>query len=92
MKMLFFIKNKFKILTLVWIFPLLLLILSFSGCVSINKHAVRIEPSVHPVPESSINYKKIEDTELMASSFTLFWFIPVTPEPNINQVIENKIL
>ncbi|MBN2042114.1 MAG: hypothetical protein JW864_18915 [Spirochaetes bacterium] len=68
-------------------------LLQFSaGCVSIKTHAVSIEPSAHPVPETYSDYKKIEETELRDSSFTLFWFIPVTPEPDINQLIENRII
>lgn len=84
--------KQFKTFAIIQIVLLLFLMQSFSGCVSIRTHATSLEPSAHPAPNTSSGYEKIEDTELMASSFSLLWFIPVTPEPNINQVIENKII
>lgn len=90
--MLYNLKKIFMPATMLRIFFLFFMLQFISGCVSLRIHATGLEPAVHPVPDSSGNYKKLEETELMASSFKLLWFFPVTPEPDINQIIENKII
>ncbi len=74
-----------------WIVLFVMLIfLLFPGCLSIKTHVKGVEPNARPI--STGEYTIISSTELATSSFKLFWFIPVTPEPGINEAIDNIII
>jgi hypothetical protein len=72
--------------------PLIFLILLSSGCVAIKTNLKGMEPYARPIPIEAFDYNKIGDAEIMRSSFKLFWIFPVTPEPAINEAIDNTII
>ncbi len=75
------------------ILPIVILSFFFQGCISVNSQFKGLEPSARPIPADTVkDYVKLSDAEIMRSSFRLFWFIPVTPQPNIIDAINDTII
>jgi len=78
-------KQNLSFLTFILFFSLI----NFTGCISSRSHAVGVEASARLM--KSPYYEELGEAEGMSSSFTLFWFFPVTPEVNINEAVDDAV-
>lgn len=64
-------------------------LLVFTGCLSFSSHPVGVEASARLM--ASPDYEVIGDAEGISSSFRLFWFIPVMPEANNDEAVDDAV-
>ncbi len=61
----------------------------FNGCISYKTHMKGIESHAHQIKSK---YEAIKETETSVSGFKLFWFFPVTANPDIQKAIDTAII
>lgn len=68
---------------------LILLFIPLTGCLSSRIYPAGIEPSVSQLKDKA--YEILGEAEGQASSFSLLWFITVTPRADIDRAISEAI-
>jgi len=68
---------------------LFIVLMLCTGCLSFKAHPVGVEPNARNMtcPE----YEVLGEAEGLSSSFTLFWFVPVTPAVNFKEAVDDAV-